>query len=72
MKRIGVEYSRELCPSAKEVFEVLNQGFECPKIATCGMSHNRIEQLFKDEYYKTKFCSKYPNDIGKCEYGRRQ
>lgn len=32
-------------------------------------SHNRVEQLYRPDKYKTKFCSYYPNNIEKCEYG---
>ena len=33
------------------------------------MSHNRVEQLFREEKFKTKFCTFYPNNLESCEYG---
>jgi len=33
------------------------------------MAHNRVEQLYQPEKYKTKFCTYYPNNIGACDYG---
>ena len=33
------------------------------------MAHNRVEQLYRPEKYKKKFCSKYPDNLDKCEYG---
>ena len=61
-KRNGNFYSADLCENI-EKNEICRLGDFCTK------SHNRVEQLYREEKYKTKFCSFYPNNIHKCEYG---
>lgn len=63
-KRPGNFYSAELCESAER-----DDGISCPAGELCSKSHNRVEQLYRNEKYKTKFCSQFPNNIRNCEYG---
>lgn len=32
-------------------------------------SHNKVEELYCPDKYKTKFCTCYPNNCHNCEYG---
>lgn len=61
-KRPGNAFSSEMCENAENP-ESCPFGDKCPK------AHNRVEQLYKPEKYKTKFCSHYPNNLHLCEYG---
>jgi len=62
-KRPGSYYSAELCEySDKEIMM-------CPNSDACIKAHNRVEQLYRPEKYKTKFCTYYPNNLEKCDYG---
>lgn len=61
-KRPGNFYSSELC-------EYAANPDKCPAGEQCTKAHNRVEQLYKPEKYKTKFCSYYPNKLHMCEYG---
>lgn len=61
-KRIGDFYTEELCPW-------INQNLHCVNGESCTKSHNRVEQLFREEKYKKKFCSYYPKCLNMCEYG---
>lgn len=61
-KRPGNAFSSEICEYAD------NPEF-CPYGEKCPRAHNRVEQLYKPEKYKTKFCSLYPNNLALCEYG---
>ncbi|KAL4492433.1 hypothetical protein ABPG72_005568 [Tetrahymena utriculariae] len=61
-KRPGHFYSSDLCQHIEK-----NEG--CPDGDDCKFSHNRVEQLYQPEKYKTKFCTFYPNNINQCEYG---
>ena len=45
------------------------RGEKCPKGDECGESHSRVEQLYQYDTYKKKFCSHYPANVEKCEYG---
>ena len=64
-RRHGNFYSSELCTYAEnDQAELCPMGDECPK------SHNRLEQLYKPENYKKKFCSFYPNNLNNCEYSK--
>eukprot|EP01017_Pseudomicrothorax_dubius_P043218 TRINITY_DN7154_c0_g1_i6.p1 TRINITY_DN7154_c0_g1~~TRINITY_DN7154_c0_g1_i6.p1 ORF type:complete len:337 (+),score=23.83 TRINITY_DN7154_c0_g1_i6:72-1082(+) len=63
-KRAGVFYSSELCE-----FSERDDGFACPAGDLCPKSHNRVEQLYRPEKYKTKFCSHFPLNTRGCEYG---
>ena len=35
----------------------MERGLTCPKGDLCENAHNRVEQLYKCDKYKTKFCS---------------
>eukprot|EP01017_Pseudomicrothorax_dubius_P033534 TRINITY_DN4500_c0_g1_i3.p1 TRINITY_DN4500_c0_g1~~TRINITY_DN4500_c0_g1_i3.p1 ORF type:complete len:546 (-),score=70.81 TRINITY_DN4500_c0_g1_i3:34-1671(-) len=63
-KRTGVVYSAELCEFAGR-----DDGASCPDGDLCSKSHNRVEQLYRQDKYKTKFCSHFPSNIKACEYG---
>ena len=41
---------------------------KCPDKDDCKFSHNRVERLYHIEKYKTRYCTKYPKNIDKCEY----
>ena len=41
----------------------------CPSQENCELSHNRVESVYHPEKYKTKYCTKYPKNLSKCEYG---
>lgn len=58
-KRAGKFYISELCENCDN----------CSNGDNCLKSHNRVEQLYRPEKYKTKFCSFYPNNLDKCDYG---
>lgn len=62
-KRAGNFYSEDLCE-----FRKANQA--CPKGELCEKSHNQVEQLYREEKFKKKFCLHYPKNLEKCEYGR--
>lgn len=62
-KRIGLFYSSDLCEFAEK--EILL----CPAGDSCLKAHNRVEQLYRPDKYKSKFCTFYPNNLEKCEYG---
>ncbi len=47
----------------------MNGGNYCSFGDNCMKSHNHVEQLYRPEKYKTKFCSFYPDELEKCEYG---
>lgn len=33
------------------------------------MAHNRVEDFYHPEKYKTKFCQSYPERVDACDYG---
>ena len=59
-RRPGDFYSTDMCD------KVSKKG-GCPIGDKCLKSHNRVEQLFRQEKYKTKFCSNYPGKLKKCD-----
>ena len=61
-KRSGYFYSSDMCENTE-------RGEMCLLGDICTKSHNRVEQLYRPEKYKTKFCSFYPHNISNCEYG---
>ena len=61
-KRPGNFYTADIC-------EYAEREETCPNGDLCQKSHNRVEQLYRADKYKTKFCSFYPNYLEKCEYG---
>lgn len=64
-RRYGNWYSGELCDFAEN-----DQAELCPSGDECQKSHNRLEQLYKPDKYKKRFCSYYPNNLFNCEYGK--
>ena len=57
-----INYSFELCKFAEA-------GRNCPNGEFCIKSHNRVEQFYHPEKFKTKFCSHY-NNLSNCPYGK--
>ncbi len=60
-------YTAELC-------EFIGAGQECPDGDHCSYAHNRVEEFYHPDKYKTKFCTTYPsghpvNPAVNCEYG---
>jgi hypothetical protein len=47
----------------------LTHGKECPAGDNCIRCHNRVEEFYHPEKYKTKFCASYPDKVDSCEYG---
>lgn len=43
--------------------------FKCPLGDNCKNAHNRVEEFYHPEKYKTKFCQSYPDHLESCEYG---
>lgn len=41
---------------------------KCAEQANCLMSHNRVESVYHPSKYKTKYCTKFPKNLDKCEY----
>jgi len=62
-KRPGFFYSADLCEFAEK------DSLICPNGDNCLKAHNRVEQLYRPEKYKSKFCTFYPHNLEKCEYG---
>jgi len=62
-KRFGFVFSSEICEFAEKDPLLCQLGDNCLK------AHNRVEQLYRPEKYKTKFCTFYPSNLEKCEYG---
>jgi hypothetical protein len=42
---------------------------ECEFKDDCIRCHNRVEDFYHPEKYKTKFCATYPDKLANCEYG---
>jgi hypothetical protein len=61
-RRPGNNYNSDLC-------KFIEKGQKCPQGNNCKFCHNKVEQLYKPDKYKTKFCSNYPSNLEKCEYG---
>lgn len=61
-KRFGNCYNEAMC-------EYISKGEKCPRGDDCPDSHSRVEQLYQHQTYKKKFCSHFPNNVEKCEYG---
>lgn len=56
-----VNYSFDLCKFAEA-------GRNCPNAEFCSKSHNRVEQFYHPDKFKTKFCSHF-NNLNNCPYG---
>ena len=61
-RRPNCDYTTQLC-------HYIAKNMDCPYGDNCKKSHNRVEQLFRPDKYKTKFCTYYPNNLDKCDYG---
>lgn len=62
---LGV-YTSEMCPeitSRANNYQCLSGGENCLK------AHNRVEEFYHPEKYKSKFCQTYPKDMESCDYG---
>lgn len=57
-----INYSFELCKFAEA-------GRNCPNGEFCLRSHNRVEQFYHPEKFKSKFCSHF-NNLSNCPYGK--
>lgn len=57
-----ITYSFELCKFAEA-------GRSCPNGEFCLKSHNRVEQFYHPDKFKSKFCSHY-NNLTNCPYGK--
>lgn len=55
-------YTPDLC-------EREEAGLKCEKGLDCSVSNNRVESVYHPEKYKSRYCTKYPKNIDKCEYG---
>ncbi|EWS71586.1 zinc finger CCCH type domain protein (macronuclear) [Tetrahymena thermophila SB210] len=59
-RRQGVNYTSDQCQ---------HQLGNCPDGDYCLKAHNKVEELYCPDKYKTKFCTHYPNMCHNCEYG---
>jgi hypothetical protein len=50
-------------------FVLTSKGKPCPEGDMCVKAHNRVEDFYHPEKYKSKFCQHYPDNILKCDYG---
>ena len=55
-------YSSDLC-------KFIEENKECPYKEMCSCSHNRVEQFYHPEKFKSKYCSHLGDNIGLCPYG---
>lgn len=53
-------YSSEVCPHGQH---------KCALDDDCPYAHNRVEEFYHPEKYKTKFCKAFPASVSKCEFG---
>lgn len=53
-------YTSELCTKANN---------DCQLSENCPQAHNRVEDFYHPEKYKTKFCQTFPNRVNNCDYG---
>mmetsp|Transcript_13602 Transcript_13602/g.21277 ORF Transcript_13602/g.21277 Transcript_13602/m.21277 type:complete len:335 (+) Transcript_13602:2952-3956(+) len=64
----------------QKFYELLNDGQYQPDICSnherpekcnegCLLSHNRVESVYHPEKYKSKYCTRYPKNLSKCDYG---
>jgi hypothetical protein len=56
-------------PPSTYVSEMCDVANNCPNKEACHKAHNRVEDFYHPEKYKTKFCQTYPNRIDTCDYG---
>ena len=59
-------HTSEMCPditSSATHYQCIHYGENCLK------AHNRVEEFYHPEKYKSKFCQSYPDDMESCEYG---
>lgn len=62
-RRVPAFYTSEMCPN------IQGGKRDCPQGDACIRAHNRIEDFYHPEKYKSKFCQSYPDKIDLCEYG---
>ena len=58
-RRPPCSYTSELCEVASN----------CPIKDACQRAHNRVEDFYHPEKYKSKFCQTYPGRVDSCDYG---
>lgn len=58
-------HTSSMCPMIKSAAS----GYKCPVGDACKLAHNRVEEFYHPEKYKTKFCQSYPDNLDLCEYG---
>lgn len=61
MKLVNSSYTPDLCAHQDQD--------KCPLGDVCKTAHNRVESVYHPEKYKSKYCTRYPKHISKCEYG---
>lgn len=61
-KRAGDFYSTDICPS-------IEANKRCARGDFCTKAHNKVEQMFRPEKYKRKYCQYFPDLISNCSYG---
>jgi len=64
-RRMNSNYSGEMCQFVSEAEPLVS----CPNGNFCQFAHNKVEQLYQPDKYKTKFCTLYPQNCANCEYG---
>lgn len=62
-RRVPTFYTSEMCE------KIQGGKKECPTGDACIKAHNRIEDFYHPEKYKSKFCQTYPDRLDECEYG---
>jgi hypothetical protein len=63
-RRAPNSYISEMCPSTQP-----HARKQCALQEDCTLCHNRVEDFYHPEKYKTKFCATYPDKLDSCEYG---
>jgi len=57
-------YISEMCSSVQQ-----DSAAECQYGDSCVFAHNKVEDFYHPEKYKTKFCRTYPDKVDTCDYG---
>ena len=68
VRNLKCKISRSISPKLCEIISKKSGG-KCFLKENCPKSHNQVEYLYHKANYKKKFCSNYPNNLDKCEYG---
>ena len=58
----SIQYSSEICLYSED-------DKECPNKDFCSRSHNRVEQFYHPEKFKSKYCSHFGDNLKLCPYG---